>query len=94
MKVALLRRVTIRRQHVFLTKGETMTFGSLFAGIGGFDMGFENAGMKCLWQVENNPYSIRVLARHWPDVLRHDDVHTFQPMIGTCHFITPDVICG
>jgi len=28
-----------------------ITFGSLFAGIGGFDLGFERAGMVCKWQV-------------------------------------------
>lgn len=29
-----------------------MKFGSLFAGIGGFDLGFERAGMECAWQVD------------------------------------------
>ena len=42
-----------------------MTFGSLFAGIGGFDLGFERAGLKCQWQVEIDPYCQRVLAKHW-----------------------------
>jgi DNA (cytosine-5)-methyltransferase 1 len=57
-----------------------LTFGSLFAGIGGFDLGFERAGMACKWQVEIDPYAQRVLAKHWPDVRRHDDVRTWpQP---------------
>jgi DNA (cytosine-5)-methyltransferase 1 len=54
-----------------------LTFGSLFAGIGGFDIGFERAGMECRWQVENDPYCQRVLAKHWPDVRRHSDILTF-----------------
>lgn len=67
-----------------------MTFGSLFAGIGGFDLGFERAGMTCKWQVEINEYCQRVLAKHWPDVRRWDDVRTW-PQPDTERV---DVICG
>lgn len=67
-----------------------MTFGSLFSGIGGFDLGFERAGLRCLWQVEVNEYCRKVLAKHWPDVPKHDDVRTFT---GD-NFEKPDVICG
>jgi DNA (cytosine-5)-methyltransferase 1 len=57
-----------------------LTFGSLFAGIGGLDLGFERAGLRCKWQVEINPYAQKVLAKHWPEVRRHDDVRTWpQP---------------
>jgi DNA (cytosine-5)-methyltransferase 1 len=51
-----------------------MRFGSLFTGIGGFDLGFERAGMECAWQVEIDDYCNKVLAKHWPDVKRYGDV--------------------
>jgi DNA (cytosine-5)-methyltransferase 1 len=68
-----------------------MTFGSLFAGIGGFDLGLERAGMTCKWQVEIDDYASRVLAKHWPDVPRHGDVRTFPTAAQDW---AVDVICG
>lgn len=40
-----------------------MKFGSLFAGICGFDLGFKRAGMQCAWQVDlyhpdRSPYAL------------------------------------
>jgi DNA (cytosine-5)-methyltransferase 1 len=55
------------------------TFGSLFAGIGGVDLGFERAGLECKWQVEIDDYATKVLEKHWPDVSRWRDVKTFPP---------------
>lgn len=55
----------------------TLTFGSLFAGIGGIDLGLERAGMKCCWQVEIDDYARKILAKHWPDVPRYTDVRGF-----------------
>lgn len=69
-----------------------LTFGSLFAGIGGFDLGFDRSGMQCAWQVERDPYCRQVLAKHWPDVRRHDDVRTFPP--GDPKEWKVDIICG
>lgn len=68
-----------------------LTFGSLFAGIGGFDLGLERAGMRCEWQVEIDPYARAVLAKHWPEVRRWEDVRTFPPKEGEWGV---DVICG
>lgn len=52
----------------------TLTFGSLFAGVGGFDLGFEQAGWKCKWQVEWDKHCQNVLEHRWPSVVRYSDV--------------------
>lgn len=67
--------------------GVPLTYGSLFAGIGGFDLGFDRAGMVCKWQCEIDERARRVLAKHWPEVPKHDDIRTFHPPYV-------DVICG
>lgn len=67
-----------------------LTFGSLFAGIGGFDLGFERAGMVCKWQVEIEDYANRVLAKHWPNVHRERDIRE----CGKLNLESVDVICG
>lgn len=50
------------------------TLGSLFAGIGGFDVGFENAGYRSAWQVELNPINRAVLADRFPHAQQFEDV--------------------
>ena len=59
--------------------------GSLFAGIGGFDLGVERAGCRIEWQVEIDPWCRKVLAKHWPEVPRYEDVkevgaHNLKPV--------------
>jgi DNA (cytosine-5)-methyltransferase 1 len=66
-----------------------MTVGSLFSGIGGFDLGFERAGFAITWQVEIDPFCRAVLAKHWPSVRRYDDVRTVGSDLRAV-----DVICG
>ena len=68
----------------------TLTVGSLFAGIGGFDLGLERAGMRVRWQVEIDPYCQRVLTKHWPHVTRYGDIKTVD--WGTVEPV--DLLCG
>lgn len=51
--------------------------GSLFAGIGGFDLGLGRAGFTMAWQVELDPFCRRVLAARWPGVDRSGDIRAF-----------------
>jgi DNA (cytosine-5)-methyltransferase 1 len=66
------------------------TVGSLFSGIGGFDLGLERAGFEIKWQVEIDEYARRVLAKHWPDIPKYGDIRaidwsTVEPV---------DLLCG
>lgn len=73
-----------------------LTFGSLFAGIGGFDLGLERAGMRSLWQVEKDKFCQRILAKHWPDVKRYDDVCELPWWLhyDPASLAPVDLICG
>lgn len=53
-----------------------LRFLSLFAGVGGFDLPLIRLGMECVGQVELDPGCRSVLARHFPEVPRHDDIRT------------------
>ncbi len=55
-----------------------ITFGSLFSGAGGLDLGLEQAGMKCTFQVENDKHCLTLLDRHWPDVPKNE----IRPCMG------------
>jgi DNA (cytosine-5)-methyltransferase 1 len=67
-----------------------MRVGSLFAGIGGFDLGFERAGMRTLWQVEQEPFRRAILERRFPDAERFGDIRDVD---ADC--LKPvDLICG
>lgn len=67
-----------------------MRFGSLFAGIGGFDLGLERAGMKVRWQVEIDPFCNEILEKHWPHVKRFGDIRS----VGKENLEAVELICG
>jgi DNA (cytosine-5)-methyltransferase 1 len=67
---------------------------SLFSGIGGIDLGFERAGHRIVGQVEIDPFCRAVLAKHWPDVWRYDDVATLTGESVERAVGRPDCIAG
>ena len=61
------------------------TIGSLFAGIGGFDLGFERAGFTTTWACEIDQKAQAVLRLRFPHAKLHDDVcqigaHNLEPV--------------
>jgi len=71
------------------SSAHAMTFGSLFSGIGGFDLGLERAGMEVRWQCEIDKAARSVLRRHFPDATLYDDVTTFGGDVEPI-----DLVCG
>tara|TARA_B100000900_G_C20529156_1_gene695569 strand:+ start:262 stop:1080 length:819 start_codon:yes stop_codon:yes gene_type:complete len=68
------------------------SIGSLFAGIGGFELGLERAipGAYTLWQVEQNNFCQKVLAKHWPEARIYEDVKN----ITKNNIEQVDILCG
>lgn len=69
-----------------------LTVGSLFSGIGGFELGLERTGgFKTVWQCEIDPFCQKILEKHWPDVKRFTDIKKMGIEEGIPHV---NVICG
>lgn len=66
----------------------------LFAGIGGLGLGLERAGMTVVGQVEIDEFCRRVLAKHWPEVPRHNDVRTCVEWWRSAERPRVDVVAG
>ena len=51
-----------------------ISVASFFSGIGGFDLGFQNAGITVRYQCELDDFCTSILGRHWPNVPRTRDI--------------------
>jgi len=54
---------------------------SLFSGIGGFELGFESAGFKTVFQCEKDAFCQKILEKHWPKVKRATDIKELDPAV-------------
>ena len=69
-------------------------FISLFAGVGGFDLGMEQAGHECVAQVEWDKNAAGVLKHRWPNVPLFCDVSKVTADdLPDCEFITYGFPC-
>jgi len=60
-------------------KKKQYTVSSLFSGIGGFELGFESAGFKTVFQCEKDEFCQKILEKHWPRTPRSDDITALDP---------------
>jgi DNA (cytosine-5)-methyltransferase 1 len=72
-----------------------MKHGSLFSGIGGFDLAAEWMGWTNVFHVERDPFCQSVLAHHFPNAKTYTDVKTFdgKPFRGHVDILTGGFPC-
>lgn len=68
-----------------------MRHGSLFSGIGGFDLAAEWAGWDNVFHCEYEPFAQKVLKHHFPNSKLYNDIRTFD---ATDYFGRIDIITG
>ena len=74
---------------------EKLRLLSLFAGIGGFELGLERSGgFQTVAQCEIDPFCNKVLAKHWPEVKRYGDIRELTAARLAADGIAVDAICG
>jgi len=71
---------------------QTLNVVSLFSGVGGFGLGFEQAGFTTAYQCEWDKHAAGVLEHRWPGVPRWTDVQTLTGAEILRCVAAPDVI--
>ena len=66
----------------------------LFAGIGGFTLGLEQAGLETAAFCEIEPYAQQVLAKNWPEVPIYDDIRSITAERLISDGVRVDIITG
>lgn len=76
-KIEQLNTFSKKKRRKKLTHGRQgkYRFNSFFAGIGGFDLGFERAGISPAFHCEISDYCNSVLRRHWPRIPHTKDIN-------------------
>jgi len=68
-----------------------MTHGSLFSGIGGFDLAAEWMGWENVFHCEWNPFGQKLLKHYWPNSISYNDITKTN---FTIHAGAIDVLTG
>lgn len=68
-----------------------MKHGSLFSGIGGFDLAAEWMGWENVFHCEINPFGQKVLKYYWPNAINYEDITKTD---FTVHRGTIDILTG
>ena len=68
-----------------------LTHGSLFTGIGGFDLAAEWVGWTNIFQCDNDKYCTRILEKNFPEITRYGDIKQFN---ATQYYGKIDVLSG
>ena len=73
-------------------RGEPLRVCSLFSGIGGFEVGLNQAGHETIFQCENDPAALAVLKRRFPSIRRHRDIKSLKAL-PRCDILTAGWPC-
>lgn len=61
-----------------MKKDIILTHGSLFSGIGGFELGAEYSGIETLWNCEIEPFQRAILKKNFPNAKQYEDIRDLQ----------------